>query len=135
MEQNGLNSDRQSCIRRPLCQEPWQSYYILRRGIMPCCYGHRAISPADSWESAWNCAELQEIRSYLAKGQFSPYCLLSLSCPSVRRYLRDHPEAALPPPETGPQPKTPPPKRPLALRLINRALGGVPGRIYGRLRK
>ena len=23
----------------PLCREPWMSFYILRRGVMPCCYG------------------------------------------------------------------------------------------------
>ncbi len=117
---------------RPLCTEPWQNYYILRRGIMPCCYGYKALAPMSEWASAWNCAQLQEIRSYLAKGQLSPYCLLSYSCPIVQRYLADHPEARIAP-EHCAEPVAPPPERPLVLRLANRALGGLPARIYRRL--
>ena len=24
--------------RGPLCREPWQSLYVLNRGILPCCF-------------------------------------------------------------------------------------------------
>jgi hypothetical protein len=124
-------TDDRKATSAPLCREPWQNYYILRRGVLPCCYGHKAIGPMADWQTGWNSPELQEIRSYLAKGELSPYCLLSLSCPIVQLYLRDHPEAA-----TVPEPEPAPvaPSRPLVLRVVNRLLGGVPGRIYRRLR-
>ncbi len=47
----------------PLCREPWESYYILRRGIMPCTHGNPVISPMTAWEETWNSHKLQEIRS------------------------------------------------------------------------
>jgi len=72
--------------RPPLCREPWQNYYILRRGILPCCYGYTAIAPMEQWATAWNSPALQEIRSYLARHELSPYCLLSPACPIVQRH-------------------------------------------------
>ncbi len=108
-----------------LCREPWESYYILRRGILPCCHGSQAIAPMEEWATAWNSPALQEIRAYLAKGELSPYCLESLGCPVVQRHL-----AGLQRKWTSHlQPST----RPRWARTVNRLLGGVPGRIWRRL--
>jgi hypothetical protein len=71
----------------PLCREPWENYYILRRGIIPCCYGRDVIAPMSEWRDAWNSPQLQEIRHYLSRGELSPYCLNSPSCPIVQRHL------------------------------------------------
>ena len=71
--------------REPLCREPWENYYILRRGILPCCHGHKAIAPMTEWKTAWNSPAMQEIRYYLARGELSPYCRESLACPIVQR--------------------------------------------------
>ena len=38
--------------RQFLCREPWENYYILRRGILPCCYGHVPIAPVSEWRTA-----------------------------------------------------------------------------------
>ena len=81
--------------RKFLCREPWESYYILRRGIMPCCYGAAPIAPMEDWATAWNSPALQEIRAYLAKGTLSPYCRRSTGCPIVQRYQQDHGGAAI----------------------------------------
>jgi hypothetical protein len=105
--------------RLPLCLEPWQSYYILRRGIMPCCYGNPVLAPMTEYARMWNSAELQEIRSFLSRGELSPYCHKSLGCPIVQRVLAkkaaEHP---------------PPPPRPAALRFINRLFFRLPGRLW-----
>ncbi len=69
----------------PLCREPWENFYILRRGILPCCYGGSEIAPMAGYAEAWNSPAMQEIRSYLARGELSPYCLLSPGCPIVQR--------------------------------------------------
>src|SRR5204863_376413 len=34
--------------RLPACTEPWKSLYILRRGVMPCCYGGAPLAPPAS---------------------------------------------------------------------------------------
>lgn len=112
--------------REFLCREPWQSYYILRRGILPCCHGHAAIAPMSEWATAWNSAALQEIRGYLAKGTLSPYCLESLSCPVVQKYLEEQRRKAL-------VPSLAPSTRPPLLRALNRLLGGIPAALYRRL--
>ncbi len=107
----------------PLCREPWESYYILRRGILPCCHGSQPIAPMSEWEKAWNSPQLQEIRAYLSQGKLSPYCLDSLSCPIVQRVLAEQKKksrlASLSPQQRAP-----------FLRLLNRALFRIPGRIY-----
>lgn len=73
----------------PLCREPWENYYILRRGIVPCCYGRDVIAPMSEWREAWNSPQLQEIRDFLSRGELSPYCLNSPSCPIVQRHLAE----------------------------------------------
>lgn len=104
------------------CTEPWESYYILRRGILPCCHGSKAIAPMEEWETAWNSPALQEIRRYLAKGELSPYCLESTGCPIVQRHLQlaRERERWLP-------------DRLRLLGKVNRALGGAPKRAYRRV--
>jgi hypothetical protein len=115
----------------PLCREPWENFYILRRGIMPCCYG----SPIDvftaDYQEVWNSPKLQEIRSYLSKGKLSPFCLKRLSCPIVQRELAKRNAHSSDPGA----PLVTPPRRPLFLRLINKALFGLPRRIYRALNK
>lgn len=107
----------------PLCREPWESYYILRRGILPCCHGEKPIAPMSEWTSAWNSPALQEIRSYLSRGKLSPYCLGSLGCPIVQKYLewkrRESPLASI-----SPQMKPP------FLRFLNRLFFRIPGKLY-----
>jgi MoaA/NifB/PqqE/SkfB family radical SAM enzyme len=69
----------------PICMEPWRSLYILRRGIMPCCYGGEPIGDFTSYREAWNGPEIVEIRKTLAEGHFPHYCLNSPACPIVRK--------------------------------------------------
>ncbi len=120
-------------VRRegPLCREPWESFYILRRGVLPCCFG-AAIAGMDDYAEAWNSPLLQEIRGYLARGELSPYCRNTPGCPIVQRVLAA--EAPAPPVAPAATPAVaegaPPKPRPRALRAINRILFGVPGRIY-----
>jgi len=103
----------------PICREPWESYYILRRGILPCCHGNPIIAPMTDWREAWNSPQIQEIRRYLSKGKLSPYCLESLGCPIVQRVLRE-----------GRLSNRALPSRPVVLRAVNRLLFRVPGRIH-----
>jgi hypothetical protein len=106
--------------KMPLCREPWESYYILRRGILPCCHGNPIIAPITDWASAWNSPQVQEIRRHLSQGRLSPYCLESRGCPIVQRVLYEQETkgrtAALPP-------------RPRLLRAINRLMFRIPGRL------
>lgn len=69
----------------PPCLEPWKSLYILRRGVLPCCYGGQAIAPMGGYRDAWNSPIMQGIREELAAGRFHQYCLDSPSCPIVRK--------------------------------------------------
>lgn len=112
--------------REYLCREPWESYYILRRGILPCCHGAQPIAPMSEWKTAWNSPKSQEIRRHLAQGTLSPYCLESLGCPVTQRYLAARRRAAL-------VPALAPSGRPPVLRLVNRLLGGIPAQLYRRL--
>jgi molybdenum cofactor biosynthesis enzyme MoaA len=70
---------------RPICTEPWKSQYILRRGVLPCCYGGKPIAPMDGYREAWNSPLVQEIRTELLQGRFHAYCLASPACPIVRK--------------------------------------------------
>jgi hypothetical protein len=105
-----------------LCREPWESYYILRRGILPCCHGAKAIAPVEEWATAWNSPALQEIRRHLARGRLSPYCLESTGCPIVQRHLL-----------AARQRERWLPDRVRLLGKVNRAFGGVPAVAYYRL--
>lgn len=115
----------------PLCREPWMSFYILRRGVMPCCYGFPVDEFITDYARVWNSPKLQEIRSYLAKGKLSPYCLKCLSCPIVQRELakkdgkNGDPDA----------PVVVAPRRPFILRLINRVLFRLPSKIWRGLKR
>lgn len=108
----------------PLCREPWENLYILRRGILPCCYGNPIGYAFDEYAKAWNSPEIQEIRRYLSQGKLSPYCMECLGCPIVQRYLVEHPEH-------GPQQK----HKPFVLRLLNRLLLRIPSKVYQALKK
>lgn len=108
----------------PLCREPWENLYILRRGILPCCYGNPIGYAFDEYAKAWNSPEIQEIRRYLSQGKLSPYCMECLGCPIVQRYLVEHPEH-------GPQHK----HKPFVLRLLNRLLLRIPSKVYQALKK
>lgn len=121
-------SDELGLKNLPLCREPWQSYYILRRGILPCCHGEKPIAPMSDWSKAWNSPALQEIRRYLSQGKLSPYCLSSLGCPIVQKYLeRKRQELKL----AALSPQT----RPRWMRFLNRLFLGLPARIYRSLQK
>ncbi len=105
----------------PLCREPWKSYYILRRGILPCCHGIKPIAPMSEWKVAWNSPALQDIRAALARGEFSEYCLESVSCPIVQRHRAMGGSLGRARRSPG---------RPPVLRAINRLFLGVPARVY-----
>lgn len=72
--------------KRPLCSEPWTNFYILRRGVSPCCYGYAPIAEMKDFKKIWNGLKLQNIRKNLAKGKLSSYCLKSNSCPITQKY-------------------------------------------------
>lgn len=105
----------------PACLEPWTSLYILRRGVLPCCYGGHPVAEMESHEEAWNSEIVQEIRSELAQGRFHVYCLRSPSCPIVRK---DSHAGALPRSQAvylrGRE----------FLQKLDRHFFGVPGKIY-----
>lgn len=106
----------------PLCREPWESYYILRRGILPCCYGNPIDRDMEDWKAAWNSETMRKIRSCLGQGKLSPYCLESPGCPIVHRILTQKELAgAIPRP-------------PLVLRWLNRLLFRIPGKVYRAVR-
>jgi organic radical activating enzyme len=69
--------------RLPLCCEPWRNFNILRRGVLPCCYGGFPLASMHEHQEAWNGETLQAIRAALAAGRFHDYCLRSPSCPVV----------------------------------------------------
>jgi len=114
----------QGKLKKPLCTEPWEHYYILRRGILPCCYGNPILAPMSDWAEVWNSPALQEIRGHLRQGKLSPYCLKSPSCPIVQRVLAET-KAGRPAY----------PRRPRLLRQINRLFLGIPRRIYLAMKK
>jgi MoaA/NifB/PqqE/SkfB family radical SAM enzyme len=69
----------------PACLEPWKSLYILRRGVLPCCYGAAPVAPMDDYRAVWNSPKMQAIRAALLRGKLHSYCLESTSCPIVRK--------------------------------------------------
>jgi hypothetical protein len=106
---------------QPACLEPWKSLYILRRGVMPCCYGHGPIAPMEEYRTAWNSPLMQSIRGKLLEGRFHDYCLRSAACPIVRKHAQAH---GLPSHQ----------RWRLKARgwwaWIDRRLGGIPNRIW-----
>ena len=84
-EVEGAGGEDENEAHLPACLEPWRSLYILRRGILPCCYGGTPIADMDGHSEVWNSETLREIRSALAAGRFHKYCLDSPSCPIVRK--------------------------------------------------
>jgi hypothetical protein len=106
---------------QPVCLEPWKSLYILRRGVMPCCYGHGPIAPMEDYRTAWNSPLMQSIRGELLEGRFHDYCLRSAACPIVRKHEQAH---ALPPHQHWHL------KAREWWARIDRRLGGVPNRIW-----
>ena len=79
--------------RLPACLEPWKSLYVLRRGVMPCCYGDRPLAAMGEYRETWNAPVLRDIRRHIARGEFHAYCLGSQSCPIVRK-SRHAPDAS-----------------------------------------
>jgi hypothetical protein len=71
--------------RLPICTEPWTSLYVLRRGVLPCCFGGAPIAPMRDFARAWNSPLVRDIRRALRAGRFHPYCLGSPGCPIVRK--------------------------------------------------
>jgi hypothetical protein len=76
--------------KRPICTEPWNGLYILRRGTLPCCYGGGAIAPMGDFKQAWNGPLMLELRRELAAGRFHKYCFDSPDCPLVRKNDQAH---------------------------------------------
>jgi hypothetical protein len=105
----------------PLCREPWQSLYILRRGILPCCYGGAVLGEMEGFAAVWNGPEMQELRRYLSRGELAPYCLENPGCPIVRRVLAQ----SIIPPASPPQRR---PRRGRIGELVRRALARIRGR-------
>jgi hypothetical protein len=80
----------------PLCREPWETIYVLRRGIMPCCFSK---SPLFTWgelrdktlaqfvKGAWNSPVIQEIRVALAQHRLHERCAETKSCPIVKKWF------------------------------------------------
>ena len=77
----------------PLCSEPWKTLYVLRRGIMPCCYATRPLATWDQQRGrsldqflrdVLNSAAFQDIRMHLAAGELSEYCRSTPSCPILK---------------------------------------------------
>jgi len=110
---------------QPACLEPWKSLYILRRGVMPCCYGHGPIAPMEEYRSAWNSPLMQSIRGELLEGRFHDYCLRSSACPIVRKMNQ---AKALPTRERARL------KGREWFARIDRQFGGVPVRIWSSLK-
>ena len=82
----------------PICSEPWQTAYLLNRGIMPCCYGREPIATWDQIDqtdleagikSALNSAPMQELRRDLAAGRLGSYCEKTHSCPIVKARMAE----------------------------------------------
>jgi MoaA/NifB/PqqE/SkfB family radical SAM enzyme len=78
-----------------VCREPWETMYVLHRGIHVCCYSKDPITywpwrngePGDEFlREVWNGPEYRELRSSLARGELHRSCLDRPSCPFVARH-------------------------------------------------
>jgi hypothetical protein len=125
---NSIAAKKQNNQKLPLCREPWESYYILRRGILPCCYGEPIYYDMSDWKKAWNSRKMQKIRRYLSQGKLSPYCQSCIGCPIVQRYLMNKKGQSY-----GAFVSLY--KNPLILRIINRMFFKIPGKIYTHFKK
>lgn len=83
-----------SAAGSPICSEPWKTIYVLRRGLMPCCFAKKPLtqwSPGpgqnlqESLEQAFNSPEYQQLRANLAQGKLPEFCLECKSCPITKR--------------------------------------------------
>ncbi len=74
-----------SKIKPPICEEPWKSFYILRGGVLPCCFGNGTIGKMDEFKELWNGEKIRKMREHLARGELSQYCLKSNYCPIVKK--------------------------------------------------
>lgn len=88
-ENETKNPEMAKGVKFPVCVEPWFNYYVLRRGVFPCCHGYKPIGDINDFEKLWNGKEIRELRKSLAEGKFSNYCLNSLSCPKVQKYMEE----------------------------------------------
>jgi len=91
LEEDFVNVSRQGNV--PLCSEPWQSIYLLKRGMAACCFGRLAIATIDVpnrkledyVREVFNGQEFQSIRAALARRELADYCLKTPSCPIVKK--------------------------------------------------
>jgi molybdenum cofactor biosynthesis enzyme MoaA len=111
----------------PLCDEPWKTLYILRRGIMPCCYAAEPIATWDQQQDrpldeflreVFNGPAYRELRTELAAGRLPDFCMNTPSCPIVQRHreqgLIDAPANALEQRKV----EAPPGQAPLVLPMV-----------------
>ena len=79
---------------RPICTEPWETIYVLSRGIHCCCFTKDPLVPWSERDGrplekflrdSWNSHEYRQLRSALAQGSLGKSCMESPSCPIVRK--------------------------------------------------
>lgn len=90
LERRAPSAEPAAPVKKPICTEPWNGLYILRRGTLPCCYGGGAIAPMGDFKEAWNGPLMLELRKELAAGRFHKYCFDSPDCPLVRKNEAAH---------------------------------------------
>ena len=82
----------------PLCQEPWTSLNVFRRGIMMCCYADKPLATWDEQgersledfvSDVFYGPVFQNIRSELAQGRLPQPCRNTGSCPILKRQNLD----------------------------------------------
>ena len=80
----------------PLCSEPWETLYLLNRGIMPCCFGKKPLATLDGVPpgelgsfvaETFNGPAYRELRKGLAAGELPRYCRETKSCPIVKKVM------------------------------------------------
>ena len=81
-------------IEGPVCSEPWQSLYALKRGIVSCFCSRNQLAPWDQRGNrpliefvaeVWNGGLMREIREALAAGELHNMCRRTPDCPVVKR--------------------------------------------------
>ena len=81
-------------IEGPVCNEPWQSLYALKRGLVSCFCFRNPLMPWDQRGNrpliefvaeVWNGDLMREIREALATGELHDMCRRTLDCPIVKR--------------------------------------------------